>query len=187
MLGKVDSWQFNAFSLHEVSGGRPLSMLSFFLFKRFEVGQGLLRYEGGWWLPLFCSVKGERDLSSHLVITPFPFPFSARPQLIDKFQLDEVKLVQFLMRVEDGYPSNPYHNRIHAADVLQSLHVLLCRGGLMQTGMCDESTLTACYLSAVRGARGAREQGRSRWADRSTCTLRRLSRRCLGLSQGKGA
>ena len=62
--------------------------------------------------------------------------------------------MQFLMRVEDGYPSNPYHNRIHAADVLQSLHVLLCRGGLMQTGMCDESTLTACYLSAVRGARG---------------------------------
>ena len=40
MLGKVDSWQFNAFSLHEVSGGRPLSMLSFFLFKRFEVGEG---------------------------------------------------------------------------------------------------------------------------------------------------
>ena len=48
MLGKVDSWQFNAFSLHEVSGGRPLSMLSFFLFKRFEVGQGLpLRGGGG--------------------------------------------------------------------------------------------------------------------------------------------
>ena len=47
MLGKVDSWQFNAFSLHEVSGGRPLSMLSFFLFKRFEVGQGL-PLRGGW-------------------------------------------------------------------------------------------------------------------------------------------
>lgn len=40
MLGKVDSWQFNAFNLSEVSGGRPLSMLSFFLFKRFEVGLG---------------------------------------------------------------------------------------------------------------------------------------------------
>ena len=69
MLGKVDSWQFNAFSLHEVSGGRPLSMLSFFLFKRFEVGQGLLRFEGGWWLPLFCSVKGS-EISAPISLSP---------------------------------------------------------------------------------------------------------------------
>ena len=76
---------------------------------------------------------------------------SPPPKLIDKFNLDEVKLANFLMRVEDGYPNNPYHNRIHAADVLQSLNVLLCRGGLMQTGYCDEVALLACYLSAVRG------------------------------------
>ena len=70
-------------------------------------------------------------------------------QLIDKFHLDEVKLANFLMKVEEGYPKNPYHNRIHAADVLQSLNVLLCRGGLMQSGYCDEVALLACYLSAV--------------------------------------
>lgn len=70
-------------------------------------------------------------------------------QLVDKWQLHEHKLVKFLMRIEDGYPNNPYHNRVHAADVLQSLHVLVIRGGLIQSGYCDEIGLTSCYLSAV--------------------------------------
>ncbi len=105
MLAKADGWQFDAFELNEVSGGRPLSFLGYFLFKRFE--------------------------------------------LIEKFGLDEVRLVQFLMRVEEGYPSNSYHNRIHAADVLQSLHVLLFRGGLMQSGYCDDISLVSCFLSAI--------------------------------------
>ena len=36
------------------------------------------------------------------------------------------------MHVEDGYGDNPYHCRVHAADVLRSLHVLLHRGGVMK-------------------------------------------------------
>ena len=38
---------------------------------------------------------------------------------------------RFLIRIEEGYPSNPYHCRTHAADVLRSLHVVLNRGGVM--------------------------------------------------------
>lgn len=72
-----------------------------------------------------------------------------RFNLIDVFQLDENKLVQFLLLIEDGYPKNPYHNRIHAADVLQSLHVLLCRGQLVEKGFCDDLSLMSCYLSAI--------------------------------------
>lgn len=72
VLAKVDDWQFDAFKLNEVSGGRPLSLLAFALFKRCE--------------------------------------------MLDKFELDEHKLVKFLMRIEEGYPTglglgNPYHNR----------------------------------------------------------------------------
>lgn len=34
--------------------------------------------------------------------------------------------MNFLSRVEDNYHSDvPYHNSIHAADVVQSIHVLL--------------------------------------------------------------
>ena len=43
---------------------------------------------------------------------------------------------------------NPYHNRTHAADVLQTMHVILHRGGLVP-GYADPITLLACYLAAI--------------------------------------
>ena len=43
---------------------------------------------------------------------------------------------------------NPYHNSTHATDVLQTLHVLLHRGGLVP-GYADPITLLACYLAAI--------------------------------------
>ncbi|GAX78429.1 hypothetical protein CEUSTIGMA_g5870.t1 [Chlamydomonas eustigma] len=60
-----------------------------------------------------------------------------RHGLLKRFQLDEIKLLRFLHRVEEGYPNNPYHCRIHAADVLRSLHVVLTKGGVL-------SALAAC-------------------------------------------
>ena len=111
VLQKIDDWQFDAFKLNEVSGGRPLSLLSY----------ALLKHHG----------------------------------LVDTFKMDDHRLVKFLMRIEDGYPNNPYHNRIHAADVLQSLHVLIVRGGLKTPDhpYCDDVSLASCYLSAVRLSR----------------------------------
>ena len=50
--------------------------------------------------------------------------------------------------MEEGYGDNPYHSRTHAADVLQTLHVLLHRGGLVP-GYADPLTLMACYLTAI--------------------------------------
>ena len=42
-----------------------------------------------------------------------------------------------------------YHNRVHAADVLQSLHLLLTKGGL-KPHYADPLTMMAAYLAAVR-------------------------------------
>ena len=40
--------------------------------------------------------------------------------LISNFNLHPIKLARFLRIIEAGYPSqNPYHNAVHAADVLQ--------------------------------------------------------------------
>ncbi|KAL6755521.1 hypothetical protein V8C86DRAFT_217136 [Haematococcus lacustris] len=62
--------------------------------------------------------------------------------------LDHTKLARWLCRVEDGYCANPYHNRSHAADVVQTMHMLLTRGGLMP-GYADHLTQLAAYLAAV--------------------------------------
>eukprot|EP00877_Chromochloris_zofingiensis_P004947 jgi/Chrzof1/14453/Cz09g03150.t1 len=78
------------------------------------------------------------------------FYLISRSELISKCQLDEVKLARYLMRIEDGYPPNPYHNRSHAADVLRSAHVLVTRGGVLYSGGGDDISLLACYLAAVR-------------------------------------
>ena len=42
-----------------------------------------------------------------------------------------------------------YHNRVHAADVLQSLHVLLTKGGLVPH-YADPLTMMAGYVATVR-------------------------------------
>merc|ERR1712216_261201 len=77
------------------------------------------------------------------------FALLKRTDAFATFGLDEDKLVKFLIRIENGYPSNPYHNRIHAADVLRTLHVLIQRGGLKQQGYCDATAVLSCYLAAI--------------------------------------
>lgn len=69
--------------------------------------------------------------------------------LITSFHLPTTQLVRCLKAIEDGYSDdNPYHNRKHAADVLQSMHLILHQGGLLP-GYADELTLLACYLAAA--------------------------------------
>ncbi|XP_066273557.1 high affinity 3',5'-cyclic-AMP phosphodiesterase 7A-like isoform X1 [Branchiostoma lanceolatum] len=45
--------------------------------------------------------------------------------LIQTFNLDIVKLTQFISLVEENYNNNPYHNALHAADVTQAMHCFL--------------------------------------------------------------
>merc|ERR1711916_247681 len=49
-------------------------------------------------------------------------------QLIDHFGLDETKLIRYLVSIENGYVNtNPYHNSIHAADVMLTSNFLMRR------------------------------------------------------------
>ena len=68
--------------------------------------------------------------------------------LVRHFGLNELKLARVLRRIEDGYPDNPYHNRTHAADVLQSMHVMLTRGGV-GAAVQDKLCHLAAYMSAM--------------------------------------
>ncbi|MEW5314060.1 MAG: hypothetical protein WDW38_005584 [Sanguina aurantia] len=71
-----------------------------------------------------------------------------RAGLVQRFKLPGAQLARFLMAVEDGYQDNSYHNKRHAASVLQSLHVLLTRGELVPH-YADPATLLGCYIAAV--------------------------------------
>ena len=57
---------------------------------------------------------------------------------------------RFLHCLEVGYLDNPYHSRVHAADVLRTMHITITQGGLIP-GYVDSTTHLACYLAAVRG------------------------------------
>ena len=75
--------------------------------------------------------------------------------------LDARRLARYLRALEGCYASQSevlYHSRTHAADVLQSMHVLLTQGGLGEliastsTGQRDINTqlaLLAGYLAAA--------------------------------------
>ena len=74
--------------------------------------------------------------------------------------MDEVKLARFLYKIEEGYKDNPYHNRLHAADVVHSMHALLTLGTLPESlshllppaQRPRNVTQLAAYLAAVRHA-----------------------------------
>mmetsp|Transcript_11132 Transcript_11132/g.16407 ORF Transcript_11132/g.16407 Transcript_11132/m.16407 type:complete len:771 (-) Transcript_11132:42-2354(-) len=50
--------------------------------------------------------------------------------LLAKYNVPEKVMIEFLKEIEYGYHDNPYHNSLHACDVMQVLHVIINRGGL---------------------------------------------------------
>ncbi|XP_044744067.1 calcium/calmodulin-dependent 3',5'-cyclic nucleotide phosphodiesterase 1-like isoform X3 [Chrysoperla carnea] len=70
--------------------------------------------------------------------------------MIHKFKVPPSILETFLSRIEDGYCKykNPYHNNLHAADVAQTVHYMLCQTGLMNwlTDLEIFATLVAAII-----------------------------------------
>ncbi|GBF91871.1 hypothetical protein Rsub_04976 [Raphidocelis subcapitata] len=68
--------------------------------------------------------------------------------LVPALGLDPAALARWLLAVEGGYGDNPFHNRVHAADALHTMHVLLTRGGLLELLQHDPLTHLAALLAA---------------------------------------
>ena len=68
--------------------------------------------------------------------------FSAwqKRDMFNKFKISHKKFLTYMMTLEDHYRNVPYHNSVHAADVAQSVHVLLSSPAL------DVSVSRACLL-----------------------------------------
>ncbi|KAG2492524.1 hypothetical protein HYH03_009189 [Edaphochlamys debaryana] len=76
------------------------------------------------------------------------FYLMQREGLISTFKIKPVTLARLLRNIEAGYPANPYHNCTHAADVLQTLHVLVHGAGL-HVHYLDRLGLLAAYFAAI--------------------------------------
>jgi hypothetical protein len=86
---------------------------------------------------------GGRPLST------LAFYILQKDHLITNLRLSPTKLVRFLHTIEAGYIAvNPYHNSTHASDVLQTLHIILHRSGMLPH-YADPLALLACYLAAI--------------------------------------
>lgn len=66
--------------------------------------------------PLTCA--GFRVLEHHNLLERLDFPHN--------------KVLKYLQAVEAGYNSNPYHNNIHATDVLLGTNYLICASGIIK-------------------------------------------------------
>ncbi|CAH8541228.1 unnamed protein product [Schistosoma turkestanicum] len=68
--------------------------------------------------------------------------------LFQKFSIPERNLLLYMTAVEEKYNDNPYHNRIHAADVVQSTHVLLNAQSL-ESVFTDLEIFTVLFACAI--------------------------------------
>lgn len=68
--------------------------------------------------------------------------------LMKTFGLNPNTVITYLMHLEDHYNTNPYHNRIHGADVAQMLHVMLgCQA--LDNVFTDLEVLAAVFAGSV--------------------------------------
>lgn len=109
-----------------------------------EMVEQVLQSANEWQFDAFALAEATKG---HPLSTLAYFLFS-KQGLIDHYQLRPTALARFLRRIESGYRTNPYHNATHASDVLQTMHCIITRGGLMP-GYVDPMHMMACYTAAV--------------------------------------
>ncbi|KXZ51294.1 hypothetical protein GPECTOR_13g781 [Gonium pectorale] len=97
-----------------------------------------------------CSVSSvpQPVLDEGHALSVLGFHLLQREGLISQFRMHPTKLARLLRTLESGYTSAPYHNSTHAADVLQTLHVLL-RGSGLREHYLDRLGLLAAYFAAI--------------------------------------
>ena len=68
-------------------------------------------------------------------------------EFISAFSIDSSKLVRCLHLIEEGYQSNPYHNRTHATDVLQMTHWMLLRNPALSAAMSQLEKMALLFAA----------------------------------------
>ncbi|KAG2425824.1 hypothetical protein HXX76_013449 [Chlamydomonas incerta] len=76
------------------------------------------------------------------------FYLMQRAGLVTRFKLNPTQLARLLRAIENGYLDNPYHSAIHAADVLQTMHVVI-HAAQLHVHYLDALGLLASYYAAI--------------------------------------
>lgn len=83
-----------------------------------------------------------------LLVTAFALLF--RHGCMQKFKIDEQIALNWISCIEAGYHGNPYHNSMHAADVLHITHFILSKGGLIKKcHLTDEDVFAALFAATI--------------------------------------
>ena len=70
------------------------------------------------------------EISHHHPLTAIMWGCIEKLDLVNTCHIDRDKLLKFIKVIETGYRDNPYHSRIHAADVVHGVYWFCQTGGL---------------------------------------------------------
>lgn len=89
------------------------------------------------------------EVSDGQALRHIGFELMQKFNILSKFKIQNLVMQNFLEAVEAGYSKykNPYHNLVHAADVLQTLYNILNNAGLMNWLTSIE--IFAVFISAI--------------------------------------
>lgn len=89
------------------------------------------------------------QFASHRPLTAVSYAVFQERDLLKTFKIPSKTFISFLMTLEDHYLKDvPYHNSTHAADVLQSTHVLL-HSPALDSVFTDLEILSALFAAAI--------------------------------------
>ncbi|XP_015096523.2 3',5'-cyclic-AMP phosphodiesterase 4A isoform X1 [Vicugna pacos] len=98
-----------------------------------------------WGLNIFCVSDYARGRSLSCIM----YTIFQERDLLKKFRIPVDTMVTYMLTLEDHYhPDVAYHNSLHAADVLQSTHVLLATPAL-DAVFTDLEILAALFAAAI--------------------------------------
>eukprot|EP00357_Protocruzia_adherens_P011098 CAMPEP_0114997678 /NCGR_PEP_ID=MMETSP0216-20121206/15043_1 /TAXON_ID=223996 /ORGANISM="Protocruzia adherens, Strain Boccale" /LENGTH=805 /DNA_ID=CAMNT_0002362107 /DNA_START=123 /DNA_END=2540 /DNA_ORIENTATION=+ len=64
-----------------------------------------------------------------------------------EFQISKHKVSNFLVKLEQGYKENPYHNQVHAADVMASMYYIVNNSDKVIENMSNLDIMTMCLAA----------------------------------------
>mmetsp|Transcript_19889 Transcript_19889/g.55447 ORF Transcript_19889/g.55447 Transcript_19889/m.55447 type:complete len:826 (-) Transcript_19889:1555-4032(-) len=96
----------------------------------------------------FFDTFALNDATSGHALSVLGFFLLNKSGLTSTFRISLPRLARFLRKIEAGMKAVPYHNAVHVADVLQTLHAMCSLGGL-STAIADPLYMLSAYLAAI--------------------------------------